>query len=86
MTDRTMTVTFDHLSDAEATRAVLESSIPGIDVDLQQPDAVPAPGSETGRPDEIIDEGSWQLTATVPVGMDETAADLVEQTAPRQSK
>ena len=40
MTDRTMTVTFDHLSDAEATMAVLESSIPGIDVELQ-PDAVP---------------------------------------------
>ena len=62
--------------------AVLESSIPGIDIELQ-PETV---RSEMGRQDEIADEGSWQLTAKVPVGMDETAADLVEQTAPRQSK
>ena len=81
MTDHTMTLTFDHLSEAEATMAVLESSIPGIDIELQ-----PETGSATGRHDEIAGEGSWQLKARVPVGMDETAADLVEQTAPRQSK
>lgn len=84
MSDRTMTVTFDHLSDAEATAAVLESSIPGIDIDLQ-PEPGSALGYEVGRQNENNDDAPWQLTARVPVGMDETAADLVEQTAPRQS-
>ena len=72
MTERIVTTTFEHLSDADAARAVLESSIRGVQVALD-PIAAPA-NDDTADP-------NWELTASVPAGMEETAATLLHATA-----
>ncbi len=78
MTDNIVTATFAHLSDADASRAVLESSIPGIDVALQSDANVT---TREGVADEAA-EGPWKLTANVPDGMRDDAESLLHQTVP----
>lgn len=78
MTDDTLTATFAHLSDADASRAVLESSIPGIDVGLRSDANVTR---REGGEDEAA-EGPWKLTAKVPDGMRDAAEYLLHQTVP----
>ncbi len=75
MSESTLTATFDHFSDADASRAVLELSIPGIAVDLRSDATTPGEAAEPGA-------GPWRLTATVPDGMRGSAQHLLHQTAP----
>ena len=76
MTERTVTTTFEHLSDADAARAVLESSIRGVQVALEP---MAAPANDDAAP-SAADPG-WELTASVPAGMEDTAATLLQATA-----
>ena len=79
MTERTVTTTFEHLSDADAARAVLESSIRGVQVALE-PMAAPANDDKSSMVTDRDGTG-WELSANVPAGMEETAATLLHATA-----
>lgn len=76
MTEGTVTTIFEHLSDAAAARAVLESSIRGVRVAVE-PMGQPANDDHAAA----VDGPSWELTASVPAGMEETAATLLQATA-----
>lgn len=78
MTEHTVTMAFDHLSDADAARAVLESSIRGAEVAIK-------PELERSQ-DHGVDVAAatvhgWELSAVVPEGMAPTAETLLRQTS-----
>ncbi len=79
MTEHTVTTTFEHLSDADAARAVLESSIRGVQVVLE-PMGAPANDDRSSMATDPDGMG-WVLSADVPAGMEETAATLLHATA-----